>query len=116
MVMVIRPPQLHRQVEAELRAGTLPTITVGDPGVQGVVTGMQGMGVRTPNAAAVAEATVGFERVVHMPKGKMFTIGAKSMMVATGFFSALTMLNGRMVRLDGATPKGHFRIAPMVTS
>jgi hypothetical protein len=117
MVMVMRPPQAQRQVETELRAGTLPTRTVGDPGVQGaVMTGTQGMGVRTPWAAAVAEATWGFERVVHMPKGMMFIIGAKSLMVATGFFSALTMLEGRMARVDGATPKGHCMLAPMVTS
>jgi len=76
MVMVMRPPQVHMQVEAELRAGTFPTMTVGEPGAQGTVTGMQGMGVRTPWAAAVADATWGFERVIHMPKGMMFPIGA----------------------------------------
>lgn len=47
-------------------------VTVGEPGIQGaVVTGMQGIGVKTPNAAAVAEATVGFAGDEHMPKGRI---------------------------------------------
>lgn len=55
-----------------LRAGKGPMVTVGEPGIQGaVVTGIQGIGVKTPNAAAVAEATVGFARDVHMPKGRI---------------------------------------------
>lgn len=116
-VMVMRPPQRHMQVETELSAGTLPTMMVAEPGVQGAVTtGMQGMGVSTPMAAEVAAATWGFEGVMHMPKGMMFTIGVKFMMVAAGFFSALTMLDGMMARLDGATPNGQVRVAPMVTS
>jgi hypothetical protein len=36
---------------------------------------MQGIGVKTPSAAAVAAATVGFANDVHMPKGIMLTIG-----------------------------------------
>jgi hypothetical protein len=59
------------------KAGLLPIITVDEPGVQGaLVTGIQGCGVSTPIAADVAAATCGFEGVVHMPKGGMFTIGA----------------------------------------
>jgi hypothetical protein len=53
-----------------------PMSTVGDPGVQGAaVTGIQGIGVRTPRAAAVAEATVGFAMELHMPNGMIFTMG-----------------------------------------
>jgi hypothetical protein len=33
------------------------------------------MGVNTPSAAAVAEATAGFAREVHIPKGRIFAIG-----------------------------------------
>ena len=40
-----------------------------------VVCGMQGYGVRTPSAAAVAAATCGFARDVHIPNGCMFDFG-----------------------------------------
>jgi hypothetical protein len=43
------------------------------------------MGVSTPNAAEVAEATVGFAKEVHMPQLPIFTIGATSAMVPAGF-------------------------------
>ena len=47
-----------------------------DPGDHAeVVTGMQGCGVSTPIAAAVAAATCGLACVWHIPKGAMFTIG-----------------------------------------
>jgi hypothetical protein len=46
--------------------------TVGEPGTHGaVVAGMHGMGVKTPRAAAVAEATVGLARDVHIANGKI---------------------------------------------
>jgi hypothetical protein len=45
---------------------------------------MHGMGVSTPRAAAVAEATSGFAIEEHMPKGIIFTIGTWSMMLASG--------------------------------
>ena len=45
-----------------LSAGMPPIITVGEPGFQGPAgTGMHGIGVRTPSAAAVAAATCGFD-------------------------------------------------------
>jgi hypothetical protein len=45
---------------------------------------MHGIGVRTPIAAEVAEATVGFERDKYVPKATIFTIGIWSMMFASG--------------------------------
>ena len=78
------PPKEHMHLLSLVSAGNVPTITVGMPGTHGVVTGTHGMGVNTPSAAAVAAATVGLAIDVHMANGKMFTIGAKSMMVATG--------------------------------
>jgi len=46
------------------------------PGTHGAgVLGIQGMGVSTPRAAAVAAATVGFASDVHTPKGMMLTMG-----------------------------------------
>jgi hypothetical protein len=70
------------QVEVLFNAGKFSINTVGEPGVHGAgVTGTHGIGVRTPIAAAVAAATVGLAREVHMPKGMMFTIGLLSMML-----------------------------------
>jgi len=74
--MVMTPPQLHMSVEELVSAGLLPIITVGEPGVQGaVVTGIQGIGVSTPIAADVADATCGLASEVHIPKGGMFAMG-----------------------------------------
>ena len=76
-------------------------VTVGDPGAQGeTVLGMQGWGVRTPSAAAVAAATCGLARLVHIPKVGMFSNGAKSMMVAA--FDPPTVIVGLVVATSGA--------------
>lgn len=100
----------------ELSAGIPPTSAVGDGGAQGAtVTGTQGIGVRTPSAAAVAEATVGFESVVHMPKGGMFAIGLKSMMFAAGTPPASVRLAGGTMSAEGATPNEHMSCAPITT-
>ncbi len=67
------------------RAGTI-LINSCPPGAHGAtIAGMHGIGVNTPQAEAVAEATCGFAIDWHIPKGMMFTIGALSMMVALGF-------------------------------
>src|SRR6516164_1921039 len=72
----ITPAHKHISVHVLSRVGFPPRITVGAPGTHGdVVTGMQGMGVSTPKAAAVAAATDGFDGDMHMPNGMMFTIG-----------------------------------------
>jgi hypothetical protein len=93
----------------------LAIITVGAPTIHGaVVTGMQGMGVSTPSAAAVAAATVGLEGLLHMPKGGIFTMGLLSMMFAAGE-PVNTLFAGRTTKLLGATPKLHCIIAPMHT-
>jgi hypothetical protein len=58
------------------KAGKLAIITVDEPGAQGAgVTGVQGIGVNTPRAAAVAAATAGFAGDLHIPKGMIFTNG-----------------------------------------
>ena len=65
---------MHWQVLSS--AGIPPIIVFGTPGAQGVVvTGMHGMGVNTPIAAAVADATAGLAGQMHMPNGMMFTMG-----------------------------------------
>jgi hypothetical protein len=74
--MLITPPHVHKHVEALSSAGIPPNVTVGTPGVQGVVVfGMQGIGVSTPSAAAVAAATVGFAGDMQTPNGMIFTVG-----------------------------------------
>jgi hypothetical protein len=58
MLMEISPSQMHVHMHSLVRAGLPPMVTVGEPGVHGAtVLGMHGWGVRTPRAAAVAEAT-----------------------------------------------------------
>jgi hypothetical protein len=57
------------------------------PGAHGdTITGMQGIGVSTPIAAEVAEATVGFAIDRHIPNGIIFIIGAKSIILALNLF------------------------------
>ena len=54
----------------------------GAPGSHGVsVAGMHGIGVKTPNAAAVALATDGLAMLVHTPKDWMLIMGLKSMIL-----------------------------------
>jgi hypothetical protein len=98
-----------------LSDGNLPTRTVGEPGVQGVmVAGTQGIGVSTPIAAEVAAATAGLAKLMHIPKLGMFTMGLWSMMFAAGVGS-LTMLTGRTDSGAGVTPKLQATVAPAIT-
>ena len=112
---VIAPPNAHWHVEELFSAGKLAICTVGAPGFHGVVTGRHGIGVRTPRAAAVAAATVGFDSELHIPNGGMFMIGLKSMMLAAGMLFTMTRLIGGTTSELGATPKAHVIIAPMTT-
>ena len=110
------PPKEHISLELLLRAGILAINTVGAPGAQGAtVTGVQGMGVKTPRAAAVADATAGLDMEVHMPKGRIFTKGLLSMILAAGMV-AITRFIGRTIRVLGAAPKLHCRLAPLHTA
>ncbi len=79
----------------------------GAPGCHGVVTGTQGIGVKMPNAAAVAAATVGLDKLIHIPNGAMFTSGAKSVIVAAGLPSIITRDVGSGAKVEGAIPKLH---------
>lgn len=112
----IAPPQVHIHVLVLFSAGILPINTVGAPGVHGAeVTGMHGIGVNTPSAADVAAATAGFDGVVHIPNGGILAIGLLSMIFAAGMFSTMTLLTGNTTRDEGATPKLHCIIAPIIT-
>lgn len=110
------PAQLHISLDEQLSAGTLPTITVGTPGTHGAnVIGIQGMGVNTPSAAAVAAATVGLAKLLHMPKGITFSMGLLSRMLAAGTPADITKEVGKTARLEGAAPKLHCSNAPWQT-
>lgn len=72
----IFPPHTHISELVLLSEGAFPRNTVGAPGTHGDgVFGTHGIGVKTPNAALVAEATVGLPRLLHTPKGMILTIG-----------------------------------------
>ena len=97
-------------------AGFPPTNTVGEPGAHGAeITGIHGIGVKTPIAADVAAATCGFAMDVHIPKGMMFVIGTLSMIHAAGILLHITLAFGRTLSTDGAIPKLHISCAPEVT-
>jgi hypothetical protein len=73
---VIVPDHMQLKVELLFSAGTFATSTVAEPGDHGAaVAGMQGCGVRLPDAEAVAAATIGLAGLWHMPKGAIFIIG-----------------------------------------
>jgi hypothetical protein len=59
LVTEIFPPQVHIHLALLMSAGIFMTFTC-PPGLHGAaITGIQGIGVSTPIAAAVAEATCG---------------------------------------------------------
>jgi hypothetical protein len=109
------PPHVQLQVEPWVSAGIPPSRVFDAPGDHGAVTGTHGIGVKTPNAAAVAEATVGLVSVVHIPNGGMLTIGALSAMFAPGTPSIMTRETGRTLSVLGAIPKEHINMAPVAT-
>jgi len=97
-------------------AGMLPISKFGAPAIHGeTVSGMHGIGVSTPEAAAVAVATVGFDGVVHIPNGLIFTMGTWSMMLAAGWFPDNVRLTGSTPKDEGAMPKLHISTAPLTT-
>ena len=115
-VIDMTPPYMHMSLQELLSAGLPPMSTVGDPGVQGAVhTGMHGMGVSVPMAAAVAAATVGLVMDLHMPNGMILTIGILSMMEASAILD-MTLAAGSTLSVDGAIPKLHVIIAPPHTA
>ena len=94
----------------------LASSTVGAPGTQGVVVaGMHGIGVSTPNAAAVAAATTGFEGDMHIPNVMILVIGMWSMIFAAGISLVIILFIGSTTSELGATPNVHIIIAPKQT-
>ena len=78
--------------------------------------GIQGIGVKTTAAAAVAEATVGLAMLWHMPKGMIFAIGLLSIMLPAGLFCTFGRIGSTTIKLEGAIPKEHWSKAPAVTN
>ena len=94
----------------------LAIMTVGEPGTHGAgMTGVHGIGVSTPIAAAVAEATAGLARDMHTPKGGIFTNGFWSMIFAAGGPPTIVLLIGSTFSVLGATPNVHIIMAPATT-
>lgn len=111
----ITPPQAQEHIDPAKRAGMPPYRVVAAGGAQGAgTTGKQGIGVNTPSAAAVAAATVGFAREVHIPNGGIFAPGAMSVIVAAGLPSMMGR-GATTIKVDGARPNEHCIIAPAVT-
>jgi len=111
---VITPPHMHVQVEELFNTGMPPSITVAEPGAHGAtVFGIHGIGVNTPSAAAVADATVGLASDMQTPNVGMFTIGLLSMMLAAGA-PTMVLLVGSTLSALGAAPKLHIIIEPAV--
>jgi hypothetical protein len=77
---------------------------------------MQGCGVKTPNAAVVAAATVGFAKDVHRPQGVIEDIGAVSVTVAAGLPDTKTAVWDVTFSIPGAVPKLHMYEAPATTA
>ena len=77
------------------------------------VTGTHGIGVSTPSAAAVADATTGFAIDLHRPKGTMLTIGLLSMMLPTGGPCPSTRFRGNTFNGDGVNPMLHRNMLPV---
>jgi hypothetical protein len=75
---------------------------------------MHGIGVSTPQAAEVAEATVGLANERHIPKVGMLTIGLLSNMLATGI-PLIVLVLGVTTRGAGVMPMLHFIMAPIHT-
>src|SRR5689334_12665745 len=110
------PPNAHMSLQVCSSAGMLPTSTPGAPGTQGPAgTGVQGIGVSARSAAAVAAATAGLARLEQVAKGKTFTKGMVSTMLATGA-GVSGRPTGSTINDEGAAPNEHCKTAPALTS
>ena len=112
MVNCITPPHVHISFDILSIAGKFPINTVGVPGIQGeTVFGTHGAGVNNTGGGLFV---AGFATLLHIPKGRMLTIGLKSIIVAGGMFDVRIFV-GITMRLDGDTPNEHCIIAPLQT-
>lgn len=106
---------MHIHLALLISAGMFITFTC-PGGAQGaVIAGTQGIGVSTPIAAAVAEATVGLLIDWHMPNGMILVIGIISVILAISIFPHFGRSGTVTISVDGAIPKVHCSIAPIHT-
>jgi hypothetical protein len=112
------PAQAHWQVDPAVNTDTPAATTLVEPGCHGPVgTGTQGIGVRTPIAAAVAALTAGFAGEMHTPNVGRFAMGIVSMIFATSCPPAVTKGPvGITVSGAGAAPIVHDSKAELTTS
>lgn len=98
-----------------VRAGIPPSITFGEPGAHiPAGTGVHGMGVKDPIAAAVAAATAGFAILQQTPKGIMLAKGATEATVPGGV-GLITTGGGINTSAEGAAPMVHTACDPTTT-
>ena len=109
--IVTTPPKPQIAIDVLFKAGMPPSIKVGEPGAQTDVTGVHGIGVRTPKAAAVAAATAGFAKLMHMPKGITSAKGVAEFIFPAGISLLVVRERGSTSRTLGAIPKLHAQSA-----
>ena len=119
-MIVMQPgvPKAHAKVEVLFKAGIMPSNTVGDPTTHGAaVAGMQGTGVGTPMAAAVADTKTGLVGEMHIPNVMMLTMGIWSMILAAGWLLVSIRFCGSTtsVLIPGGKANMHFKVAPLQT-
>lgn len=115
LVTEMTPPHVHIHLALLIRDGIFITFTIPGGAHGAVMTGTQGIGVNTPIAADVAEATVGLANDWHMPKGIIFVMGIMSIIFAISIFPHLGRNGTVTISDDGAIPKLHCSIAPIQT-
>jgi len=105
-------PSVHVQRDSLVRAGTPLISTVGAPGIQGTVTGVQG----AVAPAALAATAAGLVGELQIPNGGMFVKGSHSVMVAAVVVAVTMAPSGITASGMGAAPNSHIICAPMTTS
>ena len=99
-----------------VKAGMFITFTIVLPGAHGAtITGTHGIGVSTPMAADVAEATVGLAIDRHIPKVGILA-GVKSIGVANNIVIHFGRSGTVTINEQGVIPWLHWSIAPIVTN
>jgi hypothetical protein len=111
--IVIVPPHPHEQVEESSSAASPSTVTLDEPGVQGLSSGWHGCGVSTPLALAVALATVGLDIDVHIPKDATFAAPTSSIVPTATWLAETSGLDA--LNVAGVVPNEHCRLAPVQT-
>jgi hypothetical protein len=102
-------------VDANSTHGIAFTVTLEEPGAHGAeMTGTQGWGASTPEAAAVAAATCGLVGLTHNPNDPMLAVGLKS--VTTANVVVAEAGPGSAVNTAGNVPIVQAIADPLVTA